>query len=273
MNKELIQFKDKNIRRTWYNEEWYFSVVDIITVLTDSIDAGAYWRKLKQRLNEENSQVVTNCHGLKLIAQDGKMRETDCANTESIFRIIQSVPSPKAEPFKQWLARVGHERVQEIQDPEMSLNRAKENWESLGRDKNWIKQRMLGQQIRNNLTDYWKDSNVKEGKEYAILTDIIHREWSGLKTKEHKELKELKKENLRDHMSEAELLFTALAELWTKEIAEKDKADGFKENAISAKKGGKVAQKARLELENETGNKVISADNYKNKSIEVEDKS
>ena len=214
-----------------YDEEkevWYFSVVDIVGALTDQGDFQAsrnYWKVLKHRLLKEGSQVVTNCNRMKMIAEDGKMRETDVADPETILRIVQSVPSPKAEPIKQWLAKVGYERIKEIADPEISLNRARENWQSHGRSDKWIQQRMLGQETRNKLTDYWKDHEIKEGGEYAILTNIIHKEWSGVSVKEHKNIKGLQSQNLRDHMSEAELIFTALAELSTRQIAEVEKAN------------------------------------------------
>lgn len=260
----LTIFEDHKIRRTYdkKTETWFFSVVDIVGALTDSKDSGAYWRKLKQRLNEEGSEVVTFCHGLKLAASDGKKYTTDCANTEALFRIIQSIPSPKAEPFKLWLAKVGYERVQEIADPEKSLNRARENWKKHGRSKQWIQQRMLGQETRNKLTDYWKDHNINEGDEYATLTSIIHQEWSGVSVKKHKDLKGLKSHNLRDHMTEAELIFTALAELSTRQIAESINAKGMPKNKTASKAGGKIAKAARIELENKTGQKVISNENY-----------
>lgn len=203
-NKVVAIFEGKKIRRLWDEEKelWYFSVVDICQVLTESADAGAYWRKLKQRLMEEGSEVVTFCHGLKLEAPDGKMRETDCADTQGIFRIIQSIPSPKAEPFKLWLAKVGYERIQEMNDPELALNRSRLYWQKHGRSEKWIQQRMMGQETRNKLTDYWSEHNVKKGEEFAILTNIIHQEWSDLSVKSHKNLKGLKNQNLRDHMSE-----------------------------------------------------------------------
>ena len=255
-------FKGKGIRRIIHNDEWWFSVVDVCGVLTDSADAGAYWRKLKQRLKEEECEVVTFCHGLKLPAADGKKYETDCANVEGLFRIIQSIPSPKAEPFKLWLAKVGYERLQEIGDPEKSLDRAKENWQKLGRSEKWIQQRMQGQDTRSKLTDYWKNHEIKEGEEFAILTNIIHQEWSDVTVKDHKELKGLQRENLRDHMSEAELIFTALAELSTRQIAESKQAKGMPENKIAGIKGGRIAKKARLELEEKTGEKIVTPDNY-----------
>lgn len=263
----LAIFEGKQIRRHWdeKKELWYFSVVDIISVLIDQTDyqtARKYWNKLAERLKQEGSQTVTNCHQLKLVAQDGKMRLTDVADVETIFRLVQSVPSPKAEPIKLWLARVGYERVQEIADPEQSINRARKNWQKLGRDELWIQRRMMGQETRNKLTDYWKNHQVKEPIEYAILTNIIHEEWTDLTVKQHKTLKGLKTENLRDHMSEAELIFTALAELSTRKIAEIDKAEGFEENKIPAKKGGHIARNARLELEAKTKTKIISPSNF-----------
>jgi hypothetical protein len=195
-------------------------------------------------------------------AEDRKMRETDTADTETLLRIIQSIPSPKAEPFKQWLAKVGYERMQEIADPEQSLDRARENWQKLGRSEKWIQQRMSGQETRNKLTDYWKENGVEKSDEFAFLTNIIHQEWTGLTVKKHKDIKGLKTQNLRDHMSEAEIIFTALAELSTRQIAEADKAKGVQENAIAGKKGGAVARNARKELESKTGQKVITADNF-----------
>ena len=270
-NKEnhLAVFEEYNIRRVYdeKSETWFFPVVDIIKVLTESADAGAYWRKLKQRLNKESPQVVTNCHGLKLVASNGKKYITDCANTETLFRIIQSIPSPKAEPFKQWLAKVGYERIQEIADPELSINRARENWGKHGRSQEWVQRRMMGQETRNKLTDYWKSNEVKEGREYAILTNIIHQEWTGLSVKEHKDFKGLKSQNLRDHMNESELLFTMLAELSARQIAETQNASGIEENKKASKAGGDIAKKARLDLEAKTGKKVISSKNYLSSSI------
>jgi prophage antirepressor-like protein len=259
---KILAFENKFIRRTWHNEEWWFSVVDIVNALTDSKDAGAYWRKLKQRLIEEGSQVVTFCHGLKLAAPDGKMRETDCATAQGIFRIIQSIPSPKAEPFKQWLAKVGHERVQEMGDPALSLDRARELWKKHGRSDKWIQQRMTGQETRNKLTDYWKNHEITEAEEFALLTNLIHQEWADVSVQEHKKLKGIKNQNLRDHMSEAELIFTALAELSTRQIAESENATGLEENKKASKVGGKIAKSARLELESKTGRKVVTSENY-----------
>jgi len=206
--------------------------------------------------------VVTNCNQLKLLAEDGKMRETDVANTETILRLIQSVPSKKAEPIKLWLARVGYERMQEMSDPEKALNRSREYWQKQGRSEKWIQQRMTGQETRNKLTDYWADSGVKKGDEFAILTNIIHKEWSDLSVKAHKNLKGLKTQNLRDHMSEEELIFTALAELSTRRIAETDEAKGLEENKIPAIKGGKIAKDARVALEEKIGKSIVTGENY-----------
>jgi DNA-damage-inducible protein D len=211
---------------------------------------------------KEGNETVTNCNQLKLKAEDGKMRLTDVGNVEDIFRLIQSIPSPKAEPFKQWLAKVGYERMQEIADPSQGLDRARENWQKLGRSEKWIQQRMTGQETRNKLTDYWKVSGVEKADEFALLTNIIHQEWTGLSVKKHKEIKGLKSQNLRDHMSEAELIFTALAELSTRQIAETDEAKGLQQNAKASKKGGKIAKDARLQLEQQTGKKVVTRENF-----------
>lgn len=264
---KLAIFEGKKIRRHWDKkaEKWYFSVVDIVAVLTEQPNfqaARKYWNKLSERLKKEGSEVVTNCHRLKLEAADGKQYLTDVADVETLLRLIQSVPSPKAEPIKLWLAKVGYERLQEIADPEKSLNRARENWKKYGRSAKWIQQRMLGQETRNKLTDYWAEHEIKEGEEFAILTNIIHEEWSGLTVKAHKDLKRLKTQNLRDHMTEAELIFTALAELSTRQIAESMKSEGLVENKIPAKKGGRIAKNARMELEQKTGKNVISESNY-----------
>jgi DNA-damage-inducible protein D len=263
----LAVFEDYKIRRV-YDEEsetWNFSVVDIIAALIQQPDfqtARKYWNKLKERLKKEGSQSVTNCHRLKLEAADGKKYATDVANAEILLRIIQSVPSPKAEPIKLWLAKVGYERIQDMGDPARSLDRAREYWKQHGRSEKWIQQRMMGQETRNKLTDYWKDHEVKGEGEYAILTNIIHQEWSGVSVTTHKEIKKLKTQNLRDHMSEAELIFTALAELSTRQIAESVKATGMDENAVAGKKGGRIAKKARLELEQKTGRSVVSGENF-----------
>jgi hypothetical protein len=263
----LAVFEDYKIRRV-YDEEsetWYFSVVDIIQVLIQQPDfqtARKYWNKLKERLKNEGSQSVTNCHQLKMLADDGKMRLTDAANPETLLRLIQSVPSPKAEPIKLWLAKVGYERMQDMADPARSLDRARDYWQQHGRSEKWIQQRMMGQETRNKLTDYWKDHEIKEEEEYAILTNIIHQEWADVSVKKHKEMKGLKTQNLRDHMTEAELIFTALAELSTRQIAETMNASGMKENKVAGKTGGGIAKKARRELEAKTGKKVVTGESF-----------
>jgi DNA-damage-inducible protein D len=267
MKDNITIFEDHKIRRLYdeATETWYFSVVDIIQVLTQQNDfqtARKYWNKLKERLNKEGSQSVTNCHRLKMVAADGKKYLTDVANAETLLRLVQSVPSPKAEPLKLWLAKVGYERMQEMADPGLSLERARETWRKHGRSERWIQQRMLGQETRNKLTDYWKTHDIKEGEEFAILTNIIHQEWSGLSVKEHKGLKSLQTQNLRDHMNEAELIFSALAELSTRQIAESMNATGMPENKTAGKTGGGIAKKARLELEEKTGKPVITGENY-----------
>ena len=264
---EIKIFENRKVR-SHYNindEIWFFSIIDIIKILTNQPHyqgARNYWKVFKSRLLKEGNETVTNCNQLKMVAEDGKMRETDVANVEQIFRLIQSIPSPKAEPFKQWLAKVGYERIQEIQDPAQSIDRARENWKQHGRSEKWIQQRMMGQETRNKLTDYWKEAGIEEKKDFATLTNIIHQEWTGLTVKKHKEIKDLKSQNLRDHMSEAELIFTALAELSTRQIAEKDEAKGLIENAKASKKGGKVAKNARLELEQNTGKNIITVENF-----------
>ncbi len=260
-------FENKKVRSQYDadKEMWYFSIVDIVGILTEqpTVDrARNYWKVLKSRLKKEGNESVTNCNQLKLQSDDGKFYKTDVGNVEDIFRLIQSIPSPKAEPFKQWLAKVGYERLQEINDPSQSIDRARENWQKLGRSEKWIQQRMTGQETRNKLTDYWQESGVKKGDEFAALTNIIHQEWTGLTVKMHKELKGLKSQNLRDHMSEAELIFTALAELSTRQIAETTKAKGLKENAVASKKGGAVAKNARKELEAKTGKSVVTGENF-----------
>jgi len=261
---KIIVFESKRIRRTWHNEEWYFSVVDVCGALTDSPDAGAYWRKLKQRLNNEGSEVVTICHGLKLEAPDGKMRETDCADTEGMFRIIQSIPSPKAEPFKRWLAKVGYERVQEIENPELSQERMKELYEKKGYPKDWIDKRLRGIAIRQNLTDEWKARGVNSELDFAILTSEISCATFGLTPSEYKKIKGLtrKNQNLRDHMTDLELIFTMLGEKVTTAISQKEKPDTFEKNKKVAKRGGGVAGKARKETEKELGGSVITNKNF-----------
>ncbi len=262
---ELKLFEHKKVRSHWDDKEecWYFSVIDVVEILTDSSNARDYWYKMKVRVQlEDGLELSTICRQLKLKASDGKMRETDVANVQTLLRIIQSIPSPKAEPFKQWLAKVGYERMQEINDPGESVDRARGNWQKMGRSEKWIQQRMTGQETRNKLTDYWKESGVEKQDEFAFLTNIIHSEWTGLTVKKHKDLKGLKSQNLRDHMSEAELIFTALAELSTRSIAEADKAKGVKENAVAGKKGGSIAKNARKELESKTGKSVVTGDNF-----------
>lgn len=262
MTMKVDVFKGKEIRRTLHNDEWWFSVVDVCGVLTDSADAGAYWRKLKQRLNVEGSEVVTFCHGLKLKAPDGKNRTTDCANTEGIFRIIQSIPSPKAEPFKRWLAKVGYERVQEIEDPELGSKRTRELYRAKGYSEDWIEKRMRGIAVRAELTDEWKNRDVGDNREYAILTAEISKATFGMTPSEYKEHKKLQRENLRDHMTDLELIFSMLGEAATTEITRTQDARGFYENRDAANKGGRIAGDAREDLEKESGRKVVSNENY-----------
>lgn len=266
MSKEnaIKLFEQKQVRTHWDEEQqkWYFSVIDVIEILTGSSVPKRYWSDLKKKLTKEGSQLYEEIVQLKFEASDGKKYATDCLDTQGLLRLIQSVPSPKAEPFKQWLAKVGYERMQEIADPEQSLDRARENWQKLGRSEKWIQQRMSGQETRNKLTDYWKESGVEKSDEFAMLTNIIHQEWTGLTVKKHKDLKGLKSQNLRDHMSEAELIFTALAELSTRQIAEAEKAKGIRQNAIASKKGGMVAKNAKNELESRTGQKVVTSENF-----------
>lgn len=264
---DLKIFENKKVRSQFdsANEMWYFSIVDIIGILTEQPTverARNYWKVLKNRLLKEGNETVTNCNRLKLMAEDGKMRLTDVGTVEDIFRLIQSIPSPKAEPLKRWLAKVGYERIQEINDPSQSIDRARENWQKLGRSEKWIQQRMSGQETRNKLTDYWQENGVEKGKEFALLTNIIHEEWTGLSVGKHKDLKNLKSQNLRDHMSEAELIFTALAELSSRQIAESTEAKGLDENAVASKKGGAIAKNARKELEAKTGKSVVTGENF-----------
>ena len=267
MKKDLAIFEGHEIRRIYdeQTETWWFSVVDIIQVLTQQPDfktARKYWNKLKERLAREGSQLVTNCHQLKMPAADGKSYLTDAATAETLLRLVQSVPSPKAEPIKLWLAKVGYERMQEMADPARSLERARETWQKQGRSTKWIEQRMTGQETRNKLTDYWAGHDIKKGEEFAILTNIIHQEWTEVSVQAHKDLKGLQTQNLRDHMSEAELIFTALAELSTRQIAESVDATGMVQNKAAAKTGGRIAKKARLELERKTGRKVVTGESY-----------
>ena len=256
---KLIVFQEKAIRRTWHNEEWYFSVSDVVGVLSESKDPKAYWRKLKQREN----QLVTLCHGLKLPAKDGKMRKEDCSNTQGLFRIIQSIPSKKAEPFKQWLAKVGYERIQEIENPELAAERARQYYRDLGYDENWINKRLQSIIVRGELTDEWKERGVKEGREYAILTAEIAKATFGFTPSEHREVKSLKRENLRDHMTNLELIFAMLGEESTKQEVVNRDAKGFYQNKNAAKAGGKAAGKALEAYEKQTGNQVVSSNNFK----------
>lgn len=264
--KHIAIFQETTIRRVWNNEEWWFSVVDVCATLTGSLDAGAYWRKLKQRLNEEGQQPVTFCHGLKLQASDGKQRVTDCANTEGLFRIIQSIPSPKAEPFKRWLAQIGYERVQEIENPELASQRARDLYQAKGYPQEWIEKRLRSITVRGELTDEWKARGVAEGKEYSILTAEIARATFGVTPKEHGQLKGLDAvktgNNLRDHMTDLELIFTMLGEASTTEIAKRTDAQGFEENKTSAVEGGTIAGNARKALEAKTGKKIVNKSNY-----------
>ena len=261
------QFDSKDIRRVYdeASETWWFSVVDVVQILIQQSDYQAarnYWKVLKNRLAKEGSQSVTSCNRLKLPAADGKNYLTDVATAETLLRLIQSIPSPKAEPIKLWLAKVGYERMQEMADPAMSLDRARKIWQQHGRSAKWIQQRMTGQETRNKLTDYWAEHDVKSRHEFAILTNIIHQEWTGVSVKEHKNIKGLKTHNLRDHMSEAELIFTSLAELSTRQIAETHQARGLHDNKAVAMVGGRIAKQARQQLEQQTGRSVITADNY-----------
>lgn len=259
-------FENQPIRAAWdmEQEEWYFSIVDVVGVLTDSPDYNTgrkYWNKLKQRLKEEGSQLVTNCHQLKMTAADGKKRLTDVATTEQLLRLIQSIPSPKAEPFKLWLAQVGRERIEETIDPEQTIDRALETYRRKGYSPDWIHQRILAIRVRNELTAEWQERGVQQGREYAILTDEITRAWSGMTTKQYKQLKGLKKQNLRDNMSTTEIILNMLAETSTKDISKKEQPEGFEESRKVAKRGGKVAHIARQALEAETGEPVITSQN------------
>jgi hypothetical protein len=264
---KIAIFEGYKIRRHYdeQTETWYFSVIDIVQVLIQQPDFQAarnYWKVLKNRLKKEGSQSVTKCNRLKMEAADGKKYLTDAADPETILRIVQSVPSPKAEPIKLWLAKVGYERMQDMADPARSVDRARDFWQQHGRSEKWIQQRMMGQETRNKLTDYWKNHDIKKEEEFAILTNIIHKEWSDVTVQEHKKIKGLKSQNLRDHMSEAELIFTALAELSTRQIAESVEATGVKENKKAGRKGGRIAKKARIELEAKTGRKVVTQESF-----------
>ena len=260
--KQSLQiFEDRKIRTVWDDEQekWYFSIVDTVEILTESKDATAYWRKLKQRLKAEGNETVTNCHAFKMRALDGKMRLTDVADTEQLFRLIQSIPSPKAEPFKQWMAHVASVRIDQMQDPELSIEQAMVDYKHLGYSDAWINQRLKSIEVRKELTDEWKRTGVKEGVEFATLTDIITREWSDMRTKEYKQLKGLKKENLRDNMTNVELALNILAEASTAEISKQKNPHGFKQNVTIAREGGSVAKVAREQLEEKLGRSVISS--------------
>jgi len=261
-NNKIVLFEGSKIRRVMEKGEWWFVIEDIVRVLTETINPKDYFNKILRRDEELSKGYGQIVHTLWVLTSGGRQK-MNCASTAGILRIIQSIPSPKAEPFKIWLAKVGYERLQETVDPERSINRARQNWQKLGRPEKWIQQRMMSQETRNKLTDYWKDHGVKEGNEFALLTNVIHQEWTGLTVGQHKKLKDLKTENLRDHMSEAELIFTALAEYSTREIANKDRAEGLPENVVAGKKGGNIAKKARLELEEKTGKKIVTGNNFK----------
>ena len=259
--KETLKlFEERKVRTVWDDEKekWYFSIVDVVSVLTDSVDATAYWRKLKQRLKEEGNETVTNCHGLKMKAADGKMRLTDVADTEQLLRIIQSIPSPKAEPFKQWMAHVASERLDQMQDPELSIEQAMMDYKRLGYSDNWINQRLKSIEIRKDLTDQWKLHNVEEGVQYATLTDIIYQQWAGKSAKEYKQFKGLKKENLRDNMTNEEMVLNMLAELSTTSITKAKNPQTLGENMQCAADGGDVARVAREQLEQKTGREVVT---------------
>ena len=260
---EIQLFEDQKIRTAWdaEAEEWYFSVVDVVSVLTDSKDPAAYWRKLKQRLKEEGNETVTNCHGLKMVAADGKRRLTDVATTEQLLRIIQSIPSPKAEPLKLWLAQVGRERIEETIDPEQAIDRAMQTYLRKGYSEEWIHQRLLSIRIRNDLTAEWQTRGVERGREFAILTDEITRAWSGMSTRQYQNLKGLKKENLRDNMTDLELVLTMLSEATATEISKKEQPEGFAENLEVARSGGEIAGDTRKAIERRTGKPVVSAQN------------
>ena len=262
-NDKIQLFEDQRIRTAWdeEKEEWYFSIVDVVGVLTDSVDPTAYWRKLKQRLKAEGNETVTNCHGLKMTAHDGKKRLTDVADTEQLLRIIQSIPSPKAEPFKLWLAQVGRERIEETIDPELTIERALETYLKKGYTREWINQRLQAIQVRKELTDEWDARGVQKGVEYAILTDEISRAWSGMSTRQYKNLKGLKKENLRDNMTTLELVLNMLAEATTTEISKQKASATLSENIDVARAGGKVAGDARKAIETQTGVPVITSKN------------
>lgn len=261
----LKLFEEKKVRTVWDDEQekWYFSIVDVVSILTESTDGRKYWNKLKQRLKEEGNETVTNCHQLKMQAVDGKMRLTDVADTEQLLRLIQSIPSPKAEPFKLWMAQVASERLNQIQDPELSIEQALQDYKRLGYSDNWINQRLKSIEIRKDLTDEWKKRGLQEGVQFATLTDVIYQTWSDMTSKEYKQFKGLKKENLRDNMTNKELVLNMLAELSTKEISEISDPETFNDHIDIAQQGGEVARNARLELEAKTCKRVISPLNAK----------
>ena len=264
--KEAIKvFEEKKVRTVWDDktEEWYFSIVDVVSILTESVDGRKYWNKLKQRLKEEGNETVTNCHQLKMLSTDGKMRLTDVATTEQLFRLIQSIPSPKAEPFKLWMAQIAKERLDEMQDPELTINRSMMEYKALGYSDNWINQRLKSIEIRKKLTDEWKRCGLEEGTQFATLTDIIYQTWADKTTKEYKRFKGLKKENLRDNMTNKVLVLNMLAELSTKEISTVTDPDSFDEHVDVARRGESIAREARMRLEEETGQAVISPLNAK----------
>ena len=269
MENKIKLFENKVVRSHWdaEQEEWYFSVVDVIEVLTESKDANAYWRKLKQRLKEEGNETVTKCHGLKMVAADGKMRFTDVATTEQLLRLIQSIPSPKAEPFKLWLAQVGSERLDEIADPEKAILRGADFYRAKGYTENWINQRLQTIEMRKELTDEWKARGIDKEKDYAILTNEMTKAWSGLSVKDYKELKGLKKENLRDNMTNIELVLNMLAEVTTTAISKSKEPETFSENLQVAKEGGSVAKNARVDIEERIGKSVISPLNAEDKIL------
>ncbi len=279
-NQEAIKlFEDRKVRTIWSEEEgkWYFSIVDVVEILTDSKDyttARKYWNKLKQRLKEEGNETVTTCHQLKLRAADGKMRLTDVADTEQLFRLIQSIPSPKAEPFKQWMAQVAKDRTDEMQDPELTIESALWDYKRLGYSDNWINQRIKSIEVRKQLTDEWNRCGMEEGKQFASLTNIITQSWSGRSVKDYKQLKGLKKENLRDNMTNTELILNMLAEAATTDLSKSKSPQGFSENATVANQGGKVARVAREQLESQLGHSVVTSLNAKKglKRIEQSDK-
>ncbi|HCH74484.1 MAG TPA: hypothetical protein DEV87_04810 [Clostridiales bacterium] len=270
MDNKLKIFENKQIRTLWNadEEDWYFSVVDVCNVLADSAskDPGAYWRKLKQRLKKEESEVVTDCHGLKIQSADGKYYKTDCLNTKGVLRLIQSIPSPKAEPFKVWLAKVGAERLDEIADPEKAIARGVEYYRKKGYPQDWINQRMLSVTVRNELTDEWNSRGITESKEYAILTNEMTKAWSGLSVKEYKEFKNLKKESLRDNMTDLELILNMLAEATTTNLSKQTDPQTFDESRSVAKAGGETAKQARKAVEKTLGHSVISSANAENKA-------